>query len=412
MGLGKTYIALATLAAGNLYPAVILCPANLKLMWVDTIKKVLPNKTYRIISGGNKLQSVLYGREDITIINYDILHKHLQYLSQVDFKCIIADEGHSIRSDKAKKTLASIALAKNIPYKYVLTGTLIVNQVRDLVTILRFIDRLKEFGGEKAFLKRFNHIGANLKYLHTLLTQRCYIRADYSAAGIVLPPKNTNVITLDINNRPIYEQVRDNLIKWLRVNISSIAANNASRAEQIVRINYLKQICAYGKLNGINKWLKDYLSNKEQMIIYADHISIQKALLRMVPNSLSILGGISIYDSDIAKKKFIDGDNQVLIASLRAASMGHTFTNCHNISFVELGWNAMIHDQAEARVHRMTQEKDVNIFYFLGRNTIDENIWGLIESKRIKASHIIDGLDPQHSINFVDALVSKFLGVS
>src|SRR6185437_5570656 len=74
MGLGKTVQALSTLEAANAFPAVVVCPASLKLNWLREARKWLPMRDCRIL--GKDIESDI--REaDVLILNYDILYKHV-----------------------------------------------------------------------------------------------------------------------------------------------------------------------------------------------------------------------------------------------------------------------------------------------------------------------------------------------
>src|SRR3954449_1280199 len=50
-GLGKTVQALATIEAEGAYPAVVVCPASLKLTWEREAAKWLPHRTTAVLSG-------------------------------------------------------------------------------------------------------------------------------------------------------------------------------------------------------------------------------------------------------------------------------------------------------------------------------------------------------------------------
>ena len=50
-GLGKTVEALATLEADDAYPAVVVCPASLKLNWRREIEHWLPHRSVTVVSG-------------------------------------------------------------------------------------------------------------------------------------------------------------------------------------------------------------------------------------------------------------------------------------------------------------------------------------------------------------------------
>ena len=91
MGLGKTLQALSIIESLKLYPAIVVCPASLKYNWQNEVKKWIPHRTTRILSG-SPLNSIagLAGRyaqdrtADIIIINYDVIKNFEKVL--IDYK--------------------------------------------------------------------------------------------------------------------------------------------------------------------------------------------------------------------------------------------------------------------------------------------------------------------------------------
>ena len=61
--------------------------------------------------------------------------------------------------------------------------------------------------------------------------------------------------------------------------------------------------------------------------------------------------------------------------------------------FVEQGWTPAEHDQAEDRCHRIGQEDNVSAWYLLAEGTIDDDIFALIEKKRVIVDAVTDGED-------------------
>ena len=107
-----------------------------------------------------------------------------------------------------------------------------------------------------------------------------------------------------------------------------------------------------------------------------------------------------------AKNKFQNEPNQkLIICSLKGASEGLTLTSGSNALFVDLGWNPATHDQAESRLHRNTQKNAVNCYYILGKNTIDNFIWSLIEKKRKVVGNILDGEEGDLEVNMLDDVI-------
>jgi SWI/SNF-related matrix-associated actin-dependent regulator 1 of chromatin subfamily A len=71
-GLGKTVQALAALEADDAWPAIVVCPASLKLTWEREAEKWLPHRTRSVVSGrGGALPNA-----DLVIVNYEIVAAH------------------------------------------------------------------------------------------------------------------------------------------------------------------------------------------------------------------------------------------------------------------------------------------------------------------------------------------------
>jgi hypothetical protein len=86
MGLGKTIQALATIHAANAYPAIIVCPASLKLNWSREASKWIPGKSISVWNGKAGTAA------DVIVINYDVLSKHLPALLEMHARAVIFDE--------------------------------------------------------------------------------------------------------------------------------------------------------------------------------------------------------------------------------------------------------------------------------------------------------------------------------
>ena len=69
-------------------------------------------------------------------------------------------------------------------------------------------------------------------------------------------------------------------------------------------------------------------------------------------------------------------------------AVGLTLTAASNVLFVEFPWTAADCNQAEDRAHRNGQKNAVNCVYLLGKDTIDEYMYDLIQTKR----NISDGV--------------------
>ena len=110
-GLGKTVEALATLEADEAFPAVVICPASMKLTWEREAASWLPHRTVTVVSGRGACP---IKPADITILNYEIVQAHLETLTRKQLKALIADESHYCKNPQAKRTKAVRLLAESV----------------------------------------------------------------------------------------------------------------------------------------------------------------------------------------------------------------------------------------------------------------------------------------------------------
>ena len=76
-GLGKTVEALAAIEEDDAYPAVVICPASLKLNWQRETAHWLPHRSLHVVVGTGKS----IPKADITVLNYEIVHAHRERLA-------------------------------------------------------------------------------------------------------------------------------------------------------------------------------------------------------------------------------------------------------------------------------------------------------------------------------------------
>src|SRR5262249_40288265 len=107
MGLGKTIQAIGILnASPEAKRVLIICPASLKLNWARELNKWLVRKNCITIVNGAEIvpDSVKHPDGGILIVNYDILHKHIDFLRSVTWDVLIADEAHYCKNRNARRT--------------------------------------------------------------------------------------------------------------------------------------------------------------------------------------------------------------------------------------------------------------------------------------------------------------------
>jgi SNF2 family DNA or RNA helicase len=163
------------------------------------------------------------------------------------------------------------------------------------------------------------------------------------------------------------------------------AEHKAAQAEQLTRINALRQLIARLKLPAAIEWLENFVDTGEKIVVFAWHQEIVKALADHF-GAATIMGGDSMAARQESVDRFqADPKCQVLVCNILAAGVGLTLTAASNVAFVELEWRPAMLDQAYDRIHRIGQEAESTTGWYLlgnGDDTIDTEMWSLIEKKR------------------------------
>ena len=92
-----------------------------------------------------------------------------------------------------------------------------------------------------------------------------------------------------------------------------------------------------------------------------------------------------------------DPKARVIVLNLQAGGVGLTLTAGSDVCFVQQGWTPGEHDQAEDRCHRIGQKNSVQAWYLIGVNTIDEDIYDLIDAKRAVVDAVTEGDEVQQA---------------
>ena len=417
-GLGKTVQALATLEWEGAFPAVVVCPASMKLTWERESRHWLPERSVTVLDGRAEAGWTEEADEaEIVVLNYDILEAHLQRLSARHPQAVVFDESHYVKNPGAARTKAALELAGRMPddaLRLALTGTPVLNRAEELVSQLRVLGRLRDFGSGARLTRRFRAAGSDDR-LHWNLRAHCYVRRTKKQVLPQLPAKRHDTVPVLLSNEHEYRLAEQDVIAWLQslpLDLRAIDAKVAAalRAEQLVRLNHLRQLAVTGKLPTALAWIDDFLASGEALVVFAEHIATQKAVLARFPGAVHILGSDSAQARQQAVDAFQREDGpQLIVCALKAASQGITLTRASNVAFLELDWTPARHDQAEDRLHRIGQDSAVTAFYLLAPDTIDETMSQVLERKRALIDAVTDG-QVRDEERLVDAVVRDLRG--
>ena len=86
-----------------------------------------------------------------------------------------------------------------------------------------------------------------------------------------------------------------------------------------------------------------------------------------------------------------DAEVRVFIANIIAGGTGLNLTAATQVVFNDLDWVPTNHWQAEDRAYRIGQTRTVNVTYFVARDTIDDFVQAVLETKAALVNAIVEG---------------------
>lgn len=431
MGLGKTLESIATINKANAFPCLVICPNVVKINWQREWHKFTDKKAMVLTDSVRDSWPFFWqtGMNQVFIVNYESLRKYFVRritkaekwtLKDVEFhntiklfKSVIIDESHKVKSTATQQTKFCKGIASGKEYIILLTGTPVVNKPKDLVAQLGIMDRMIDMGGWKGFMLRYcsgPNQASNLKELNYKLWKHCFFRREKSKVLTQLPDKVRQIVTCEITNRKEYLDAERDLIDYLKryKEADDEKIQKSLKGEVMVRIGILKDITARGKLKEVIDFVKDFRENGKKIILFCNLHEIVDRLLAAFPSAVCVTGRQDMQEKQASVDAFQKNPKtDVIICSIKAASAGITLTAASDVAFIELPWTYADCDQAESRAHRIGQKDSVNCYYLLGRRTIDQKLYRIIEEKK-HISNAVLGAEDNIQTNIVDMMANLF----
>ena len=443
MGVGKTVQAIGiALMYKEEWPVLIICPSSLKFVWRDEILKWIPDINDDKINIQIFKSSKDYFKcgVKIYIMSYDLTVKLEDKITEKNFKFIIADEAHYMKSPDAKRTKCLMPIIKRSKRVILITGTPILAkpvELYPLLTMLRpdLFHNFKEFGNRYCDPKR-NFFGmdwtgsSNPKELNYIL-RHIMIRRLKKEVMNQLPPKKRQKVeiqtdpkvikqiqAINLSSEKIIEkinelnnsQINPNLVNY--VNPEKPEDNN----ENLLNLfNKVYNLSAEAKISGVKEYIHYLIDNKCKFLIFAHHMKmldgIEEEVKKLKVDYIRIDGKVKLEKrQEYVYKYQHDETCLVAILSITACYTGITLTAASTVVFSELHMTPAVMIQAEDRAHRIGQEHEcVNIHYLYGPDTIDEVLFRMLNQKQNIFSNTLDNMVKNMEVKNTYKKVGDFL---
>ena len=411
MGLGKTVQTLSYVATEKqTFPLLVIAPLVTLNNWEREIEKFLKKKSRngRIIDSSSPSVTLIrtgkskeLPKTDIYVINYELLFKRYDDLSNVGIRTVVCDEVHNLRSKTTQKykSVKKLAALPSVLYRIGLSGTPIYNRGSEIWPI---IDILKPglLGSFKEFCEYFCYVNDKGKAI-VLENKRASLRNELQK-HVMLRRKKSDVLK-ELKDKVRYKEViasdtdyyLEELNKiWKKLEEEQkVAETEFSKSASYHRaIQSERQIAGVAKLPHVINFVKNIMEIEESVVVFCHHKVIHKLLHESLQDfsPVSIIGGQTDKLRQDQIDKFQKGESKLMIAGIRAGNVGINLTRAKYVIFAELDWSPAIHRQAEDRLHRIGQKNTVFAYYLIGNGTLDDHVASILVDKSYEIDAIMD----------------------
>jgi len=407
MGLGKTRQAIVSLRhrtpAG---PRLVVCPASVKQNWAREIGVVAPDTSVLVIEGSAPASLTA----EWVVINYDILGRHADSLMRVPWAALVFDEAHylknhtSARSKLARQLTAAAAAAAPALAVQLLTGTPLTSRPRDLFVLLQLVAHPlgRSF---LAFAKRYcaaekgeygwktggaSNIEELTVQLHGVMLRRS--KDDVLA----LPPKLRTWLPVEVPAGTGSRAIRK-VFELLAGKDSRPARSRdvelRRRGKLLAFLVEARQALAFAKTSATLDFVRGAIDQGEKVIVFSCFDDPIRKLATELGSAAVVVTGKTpgTMRQSLVDRFQNEPDVGVFIANIIAGGIGLNLTAATQVVFNDLDWVPTNHWQAEDRAYRIGQTRTVNVTYVVARDTIDDFVQAVLETKAALVKAIVEG---------------------
>lgn len=408
MGLGKTIQTLSLLQkhkedteeVGGKATSLVIMPTSLIYNWLNEARKFAPQLKLMVHTGTMRYRSAeVFANYDVVITTYGISRIDIEMFKGFFFDYVILDESQNIKNPSSKSYQAVKQLKSR--FKLILSGTPVENSVNDLWTQMSFINP-GLLGAQQFFQNEFvapiekKKDEDKARKLQALI-KPFVLRRTKEQVATELPPKTENLFYCQMTEEQssVYEEVkseyRNELLKSLED--GTFAKTQIQVLQGLIK---LRQIANHpimidkdyegdsGKFEDVVHTLGNVLDGGHKVLIFSQFVkqlSIYREHFERIGIPYVYLDGATQNRGDVVKQFQEDEKTRVFLISIKAGGVGLNLTEADYVFILDPWWNPAVEQQAIDRTHRIGQTKNVFIYKFITKDSVEEKILALQQRK-------------------------------
>ena len=416
-GLGKTKQALdiAVSKKGQMKHCLIVCGVNeLKWNWVHEVAvhtneraHILGFKDGKIGSVHDRLLDLQNKHEEFFLITNIETLRDTKIQEYIKILCTCGVIGMTIIDEIHKCKNSTSLQGKAIHccctyYKLALTGTPIMNAAIDLYNVLKWLEvenhSLTQFKNHYCIMGGFGGYQiVGYKHLDQLQSRLSkYMLRRKKEDVLDLPPKIyiNELLEMDTGQTKIYKEVeqtiQDNIDKILLLPNPLTALTRLRQATGNPDILTTQQVGNI-KYKRMQELVEEVVDNGGKVIIFSNWAKVIEPASKLLEKYNPACITSQVQDKDKLIREFKESPKcKVILGTIGCLGTGFTLNEANTVIFLDEPWTSADKQQAEDRCHRIGTKGTVNIITLLCKDTIDEKVHKIVNSKQELSNEVVD----------------------
>jgi SNF2 family DNA or RNA helicase len=381
--------------------SLVVLPSSLIHNWYNELKRFAPWLRVYIHVGSNRVTNLrTFKQNDIILTTYGTLRNDIEIFGQYIFRYIILDESQTIKNPDSKSTQAVFSL-QGIN-RMVLTGTPLQNSLSDIWSQFNFLNP-GMLGSHPHFMKYYaapiakNPDDTVAEKLKNLISPFILRRTKEEVAPELPPITETAVYcSMTDEQQSMYEaeksKIRNSILEKFESEGTKNTAVMVLRALMLLRqlANHPRMIdssseAGSGKFSEVTESLETILAENHKVLVFSSFVRHLKLLEEFCINAgykYAMLTGATTNREKVIDSFKQKNDIQLFLISLKAGGVGLNLTEADYVFILDPWWNPAAEMQALNRAHRIGQDKNVFVYRFITKDTVEEKIVQLQQKKK------------------------------
>ncbi len=419
MGLGKTIQVLALLeerrelrktdgADTRVPPSLVVMPRSLVFNWRQEAERFAPELRILEHTGGVRIRNHTHFDDyDVVFTTYGTLRRDAPFFKDKLFDYVILDEAQSIKNSSTESAKAARLLRGR--FRLALSGTPIENHLGELWSLFEFLN--PGMLGSAAVLRHGKGTGSKLDEVHRGSLSRALrpfiLRRTKAQVASDLPSKveQTLFCQLEPTQRALYNELRDHYRRTIlnRIERDGLEKSKIHILEALLRlrqaaihpglIDHARTGETSAKLEMLMPQLAEILDEGHKALIFSQFTSMLAILRKRLDDQgirYEYLDGQTNDRATPVSRFQNNPESKLFLISLKAGGLGLNLTAAEYVYLLDPWWNPAVEAQAVDRTHRIGQTRSVFAYRLIAKDTVEEKVLELQNTKREIADAIIN----------------------